>query len=243
MSIATEYFNYQRAGHNHPLYAKGKQPGATTLMSYLQRRWTFSNWGIYVVRPVINGKVDSTHSFGTAGNAAYSPLPGRAVLLNEVLPFLIGNSAEIGIQMIADEGADRIWRADRSPFGNGWKPFNIKGGGPWIHFEIHPDRAKDARTIDEKLSITEFPVFDPAHGKFSLYPIAKNKPNLQLGSKGDAVRYLQGVLAKLGFKCAVDGDYGNLTVDYVRWYQGVRGLNIDGQTGPKTWAAIDKDAG
>lgn len=38
------------------------------------------------------------------------------------------------------------------------------------------------------------PPFDPANRAYSLWPLNPNKPVLQVGSEGDAVRYLQGIL-------------------------------------------------
>jgi hypothetical protein len=92
------------------------------------------------------------------------------------------------------------------------------------------------------LDTDEWPPFRPRRGLFSVWPIAKNKPILRRGNTGDAVRYLQGVLKKLGRRIAVTGTYGTGTVLVVRRFQRSRGLTIDGMVGPKTWAEIDKSA-
>ena len=64
---------------------------------------------------------------------------------------------------------------------------------------------------------------------------------LRRGSKGDAVRECQGILARLGYdlgRCGIDGDFGKCTEAAVRKYQKERGLTVDGIVGPKTCAAI-----
>lgn len=89
------------------------------------------------------------------------------------------------------------------------------------------------------------PGFDPEHGLFSLYPLDDNKATLRLRTphfKSDLVAYLQGVLSKFGIVIAIDGDYGNQTDRFVREFQNVRGLKVDGVVGSVTWAAIDKEA-
>lgn len=56
---------------------------------------------------------------------------------------------------------------------------------------------------------------------------------LKIGSKGNEVRQLQ---AKLS--CAVDGIFGPLTEEAVKYFQTSKGLVPDGIVGPKTWAAL-----
>jgi peptidoglycan hydrolase-like protein with peptidoglycan-binding domain len=57
---------------------------------------------------------------------------------------------------------------------------------------------------------------------------------LKLGSKGDAVKTLQTTLNSKGYKLAVDGSFGKLTLAAVKDYQGKNGLVVDGRVGPKT---------
>lgn len=83
------------------------------------------------------------------------------------------------------------------------------------------------------------PPFDPANGKFSLYPFAV-KPTIRLGSSGDPTKYCQGVLRKLGFYHAVvDGFFGGYTDSAVKAFQTKNGLKADGIVGPITWAKLD----
>lgn len=91
--------------------------------------------------------------------------------------------------------------------------------------------------------ITPFPPFVPEWGLFSLYPIATNKPVLRIGSYGDPVGYLQGVLkVKLGYAVVIDRNFGPQTDGAVRKFQTEHGLYVDGIVGRQTWVAIDKAA-
>jgi len=59
------------------------------------------------------------------------------------------------------------------------------------------------------------------------------------GSRGEEVRQIQARLKKWGYyKGEVDGIYGPLTVQAVRYFQSKNGLVVDGIAGPKTLAAI-----
>jgi hypothetical protein len=84
------------------------------------------------------------------------------------------------------------------------------------------------------------PPFDPAHGLWGLWPLAINKPRLGVGSKGDAVSYLQGVIFhKAGGNITIDGSYGPKTKARVEDMQGFFGLTVDGWVGPQTWGTVD----
>jgi N-acetylmuramoyl-L-alanine amidase len=64
-------------------------------------------------------------------------------------------------------------------------------------------------------------------------------PTLRRGSRGQAVRELQGHLNRLGFSAGIaDGIFGAITDAAVRRFQASRRLVTDGIVGPATWAAI-----
>jgi peptidoglycan hydrolase-like protein with peptidoglycan-binding domain len=85
------------------------------------------------------------------------------------------------------------------------------------------------------------PTFDPARAKWGLWPLNASKPQLRRGAKGDAVRYVQGVIAhNAGGNIAVDGDYGMQTWYRVQQVQVFFGLVVDGKVGPETWLVIDE---
>ena len=66
-------------------------------------------------------------------------------------------------------------------------------------------------------------------------PATVDKPILRRGSKGEAVRMLQGLL-----DIKTDGDFGPITENAVRAFQRKNDLVVDGVVGPRTWAALDK---
>ena len=65
--------------------------------------------------------------------------------------------------------------------------------------------------------------------------------NLKKGSKGEAVKALQGLLVCNGYAGAyVDGDFGNGTHNAVVDYQKKKGLGVDGIAGKATFSALCK---
>ncbi|MBZ4415047.1 peptidoglycan-binding protein [Myxococcus sp. RHSTA-1-4] len=67
----------------------------------------------------------------------------------------------------------------------------------------------------------------------------KADPILKEGSRGDAVKELQMLLARAGFSAgAADGIFGAMTKTAVMNFQRARGLTVDGIVGPATWAAL-----
>lgn len=62
---------------------------------------------------------------------------------------------------------------------------------------------------------------------------------LRLHSTGDAVRGLQRRLVERGWrKVVVDGDFGPATQRVILAFQKEKGLEVDGEVGPQTWAAL-----
>lgn len=69
-------------------------------------------------------------------------------------------------------------------------------------------------------------------------------PTLQLGSRGENVRKLQGYLKLLGQSLAVDGVFGPETRQAVITFQAQAGVTpLDGIVGPRTWEAIEQNLG
>ncbi|GAA2510733.1 hypothetical protein GCM10010276_66720 [Streptomyces longisporus] len=63
----------------------------------------------------------------------------------------------------------------------------------------------------------------------------------QLGDRGQRVVQVQCMLTKRGYGVGgsgVDGDFGKATDAAVRSFQSDKGLEVDGQVGPNTWAAL-----
>jgi len=105
-----------------------------------------------------------------------------------------------------------------------WKSYGFGWGGDYpgarkdpMHFEFLGTKADAARfTLQTKTA----------------------RPALKLGSIGEAVKLLQARLNAHGAKLKVDGLFGPKTHDVVRWFQGTKGLVIDGIVGPRTWKAL-----
>jgi len=79
----------------------------------------------------------------------------------------------------------------------------------------------------------------PAAGAKRPSPAEVN--TLLIGSAGEMVIELQGLLIKHGAKLKVDGDFGPRTDHAVRAFQKQAGLTADGIVGPKTWAALKRN--
>lgn len=261
MTVGTEFYNWQTSGlipGDAPFNRCA--PALESIEKYLTDKYGGKDLGCFQVRPIRGGEAPSSHSYGAAKDWRYEdPGVGRKVLLDEILPFLIDHSKELGIQAIHDYVGCRIWRANRSsrPQG-GWqkqKPDAGSGMGQawaaWIHIEVTRDAWDDGRSVAKKILAPEPPkppkpdkpvIFDPANGKFGLWPAKKDKPTIQRGARGDSVKYAQGVLRKARYQVAVDGDFGLQTVDRVRRLQQREGLTVDGVIGPQTWKIIDRIA-
>jgi len=69
--------------------------------------------------------------------------------------------------------------------------------------------------------------------------LVEDYPDLQRGSKGEWVSYLQGLLSYAGYSTGgVDEVFGHRTEDAVRSYQKAFHLDSDGIVGPKTWGQL-----
>jgi hypothetical protein len=192
----TEFTNWQDGRQPGPPLTTCS-PALVSLDTYLQKRWGGSNLGCLGSRAVRGGSTWSSHAFGAARDWRYeNPGPGRAVLLDEVIPFLIANSAELGIQAIHDYKGGRIWRSNRGD-GKGayWKdqPKSSTGMGQtwagWVHIEVHAKAWFDGRSVEDKLGGRIVP-----------------EATLAFGDKGPEVRWLYDYMQLLGFTKRTPGN-------------------------------------
>lgn len=253
-----EFHNWQKdTGWDEPPYERAS-PALVSLLNYLLETFGGASLGIHGDRPIRSGQSPSSHAFGAALDwrwGAHPNVPMRKSLTREqvnkyVLPFLILNSEELGVQAIHDQG--RIWRPTRYP---AWRDYNT-GYGEWLHIEVSEEKWFDGRPVHEKLKGAvpppppppKWPPFDPQHGVYGLYPLNPDKATVgryqnasgTIVIRGDLVRYLQGVLLnEAGQKVTVDGFFGEQSETALKTLQKFCGLTPDGYCGKKTWGLID----
>lgn len=127
----------------------------------MDERYRMVSLGCFGVRPIRLGELPSTHSYGAAIDLSYRNV-GRQVALEQIVPYLIGWSAEWGIQAVHDYVGCRIWRAARTANVNEacdrwWKaqrPDSAGMGQAWadyFHVEVDPVRWSDERTEAERI--------------------------------------------------------------------------------------------
>ena len=157
----TKFYNWQRAVGTDYLKFRKDSPNLTAIKDYLCKRWGGSSVGILNKRPIRGGLSPSSHTFGAALDWRYGDTVGhRHKVENEVLPWLIDNSEELGIQAIHDYYGCTVWRSVREEGKRGWKaqPKGSEGGAmgttwaKWLHVETTKEFWKDARRVDERFS-------------------------------------------------------------------------------------------
>jgi hypothetical protein len=89
-------------------------------------------------------------------------------------------------------------------------------------------------SVTEQKAAAEAKAATPAPNKVA----AESKPNIVKDNKGSAVKQAQTLLAKHGFACKPDGDFGPKTQELVKQFQKSRGLSVTGDVDQNTWAAL-----
>lgn len=164
MTVATAFFNWQSWGVNPAQSEFVKcSPNLHLVEDFTKDRWDLRNVGCRVVRFVVGGSSWSDHAYGAAidqgwGHWVVAPqtlADARKVLLDDVFPWLIANSKELGVQAIhdywclgephetRDEG--RVWPVidaatglPKCGGGRVWRSWRPSGGG-WRDQEVKPD--------------------------------------------------------------------------------------------------------
>lgn len=253
--MQTDFFDWGASGLNYtkPQFDR-MSPALVSLYNYLEERWGGKHLGLDdYERPIRGGKKPSTHAYGAALDYRFDrhpdvqarEWPGRATLDAEIIPFIINNSLELGVDAIIDDR--RSWRppAYRDRIGqshdDGWRTVRTRYYG-WIHIEVLPGAFEDGRTVEEKLGGVPGPAPKPpaVSHPWKRFVDESPKPVLRVGSKGEYVRHIQDVMKVYGQDVAVDGHFGPQTDSRVKDVQRFWGLAVDGVVGNKqTWPVYD----
>ncbi|MGP1386180.1 MAG: peptidoglycan-binding domain-containing protein [Thainema sp.] len=155
----------------------------------------------------------------TAPETAIAPLVGRLFLISSLIgggfslyPLLpaMAQTATQTMAQTADESADAD---DTAP------------------------AAAESSESDTTTESSESSENAPANDRRS--PLSTARPNLRVGSEGQAVAELQALLKLLGYYTgAVDGLYSEETARAVSAFQTAAGLATDGVVGPATWGTL-----
>lgn len=97
----------------------------------------------------------------------------------------------------------------------------------------------EAEAEESEAATEESESSDPTPSENRRSPLSTARPNLRVGSEGQAVAELQALLKLLGYYAgAVDGLYSEATADAVSEFQTAAGLTADGVVGPATWGKL-----
>ena len=263
MTVQTNFISWQTSPKQPD--PKACSPCCGSWWQYLRVHWGGQHLGCYVRRPIVGGTALSSHGSGAAIDWRYeSPGVGRQRMLDETMPWLIGNSKELGLQAIHDYAGKRIWRppgtSGRPPTpGAGWKSSTgpqMNYANKWLHLEVHPARWSDGRTVDEMLGTSPEPPTPepptpeppPSGGTFTL-ELQKTEltPANRAQTRGNGDVYLFQQIAAGMYKQSgnedlnvgkPDGDYGDRSQKACRVMQALCGLKQDAECGPATWSCI-----
>ena len=118
------------------------------------------------------------------------------------------------------------------------------GGIGWYEKQnfVHIDtRSGSVRWKDNGNNVVKtFSTVTPAQSPSTKCPYTEPKTDIQFGSNGNGVKWVQWYLNKAGEKLSVDGEFGALTKAAVLRFQKKQKLLVDGIVGAKTRAALKK---
>lgn len=110
----------------------------------------------------------------------------------------------------------------------------IKNGG----YATAPDYINTIMSIIKKYNLTQY---DRGVTGITSAVQAVKRGTLKRGSRGTDVTYLQQRLTAKGYGGgAIDGIFGQKTLEAVKAYQAEHGLKVDGIVGVKTWDSLEK---
>lgn len=119
-----------------------------------------------------------------------------------------------------------------------WRPYNGKNAhNHHCHISVKPEKAQYDNVRDWNIDHLVPPSKAPENKPHTTPRLA-----LHLGSKDEDVKALQEALNRTRLekdKLKVDGDFGQGTLEAVKEFQQVHGLEPDGKVGPYTWEKLD----
>jgi hypothetical protein len=155
----SDFYNWQHARTKDYVRFRKASPNLLAIADHLIKRWGGTNVGILNKRPIRGGSMPSSHTFGAALDWRYGDGDNRReIAVHQVLPWLVDNSAHLGIQAIHDYVGCKVWRSVRSVGARGWKaqPIGSEGGAMgagwavWLHIETTRTMWNDGSRVDER---------------------------------------------------------------------------------------------
>jgi GH25 family lysozyme M1 (1,4-beta-N-acetylmuramidase) len=149
--------------------------------------------------------------------------------------------ASVGLYKKAGRWSQTPHRGDQIFFGGSGHTGIVTFVGSGVIKTIEGNKGDEVRLCSYSTSSPSIigygrPRFDLITGTVT----AADVPLIKRGSSGEAVRKLQQLLNAAGASLEEDGSFGPATDAAVRAYQKTHGLEVDGEVGPITWAALLK---
>lgn len=162
MTVA-HFDNWQRSAAQPGVHPYNRcSPNLVLVGDHLIVTWGGQILGCYNLRSIIGGTSTSSHAYGAARDWGWDidihRGPGRQILVDIIIPWLIAHSEPLGIQAIHDYYGGRIWRSNRANDANGgWRqqPLGQQMGrswARWIHLETNIAAWADSRPIADRIA-------------------------------------------------------------------------------------------
>lgn len=101
----------------------------------------------------------------------------------------------------------------------------------FVHVAVRDTKSFQKNTGSRVVSVSTFGGSEPC-------PYSEPESAVRSGDRGEAVRWVQWMLKKCGYRLEIDGSFGPATRAAVRAFQADKGLVSDGIAGPATKAKL-----
>jgi len=172
VTIQTEFYNWQNSDLD---WSKPPWNDCSVNLIELDKymRWVWGGrWlGCHLDRSIIDGSTPSSHAYGSGYDWGWDRMshsgPGRTVVDEIIIPWLIAHSRELGLQAIHDYQRSRIWRppgtSGRPADGDGWRiqPKGSQMGqdwARWLHLETHLNQWANGTPIADRFKESDVPI-------------------------------------------------------------------------------------